>query len=291
MATKIPIKDEDILYEKKPDKKIAVITLNRPEKLNALGIGHYQRINEIVHSANEDEDIKVLIFRGAGRSFCSGHDVAELGVMYGMDTTGKERRVSQRARLSKDIWLMSSNGLFRTIFNCLKATIAEVHGYCYGGGLNISNACDITIAAENTLFTHPGWRYIGPTTDVWLVTQLVGLKKAKEMMLTGIPIDAQEAWRVGLVNKVVPIEKLEETVDKLAEAITRAPFDGIVMGKTQFYAVAEAMGAGSGMIANAIMHSLQTNIRYEPGEFNLFKERREKGIKGAIVTRKSHYQE
>jgi enoyl-CoA hydratase len=291
MATNESIKDDDILYEKKPDKKIAIITLNRPEKLNALCLGHYQRINDIVLAVNEDEDIKVLIFKGAGRSFCSGHDVAELGVMYGMDTTGKGRRPSQRARLSKDIWLMSSNGLFRSIFNCLKATVAQVHGYCYGGGLNISNACDITIAAENTLFTHPGWRYIGPTTDVWLVTQLIGLKKAKEMMLTGIPIDAQEAWRVGLANKVVPLEKLEEAVDELTEAITRLPFDGVVMGKTQFHAVAEAMGAGSGMIANSIMHSLQTNIRYEPGEFNLFKARREKGIKGAIVTRKAHYQE
>jgi enoyl-CoA hydratase len=210
MNSQIQIKEEDILFEKNPEKKIAIITLNRPEKLNALAFGHYQRINELILAANDDEDIKVIIFRGNGRSFCSGHDVAELGVMYGMGTTGKERRPSQRARLSKDIWLLAYNGLFRNIFNCLKATIAQVHGYCYGGGLNIANACDITIAAENTLFTHPGWRYIGPTTDVWLATQLVGFKKAKEMMLTGIPMDAQEALRVGLINKVVPLDDLEK---------------------------------------------------------------------------------
>lgn len=111
------------------------------------------------------------------------------------------------------------------------------------------------------------------------------------MTLSGIPVSAQEALQIGLVNKVVPLDKLDEEVSKLAYAMARLPLDGIVMGKINFEGVLNAMGKGSGYTSGYILHSMQTAIRYESGEFNLFKERRDKGIKGAIVGRKTHYEE
>jgi enoyl-CoA hydratase len=150
---------------------------------------------------------------------------------------------------------------------------------------------DVTIAAEDALFTHPGWRYIGPTTDVWLLMQTIGIKRAKEMMLTGTPIDAHKALEYGLVNKVVPSDKLEEEGEKMAQSMALLPFDGIVMGKVQFEAALDAMGMGSGYTAAYIMHAMQTGIRYEPGEFNLLKERKDKGVKGATAGRKRYYKE
>ena len=276
------------MFEKDKERKIATVTLNRPEKLNPITGAMFDKIDELIEAVNMDDEVKVLIFKGAGRAFSSGADVAELGVVHG-NVPGK--RPSQRNRLLLDTHLMGPQGGFAAILNCRKSTIAQVHGYCYGGGLNISNACDVTIAASNTLFTHPGYTYIGPTTDLWLLTQLVGLKKAKEMTLSGIPVDAQEALQIGLVNKVVPLEKLEEETTKMAEAMSRMPIDGIVMGKINFEAVHEAMGQGNGYIANSIMHAMQTAIHYEPGEYNLLKERRDKGVTGAIMARKEYYKE
>jgi enoyl-CoA hydratase len=149
-------------------------------------------------------------------------------------------------------------------------------------------ACDITVAAEGTLFTHPGWQYVGPTGDFGLWIQTVGVKKAEEMMLTGIPIDAQEALRVGLVNKVVPLDRLEEETMEMAEVISHRPFDGIVMGKAHFEAALEHLSTSA---SDYIAHAMQTNIRYEPDEYNLFRERRDRGRTAAIKDRMSRFTE
>ena len=279
---------DPILYEKDPTKKIARITLNRPERLNALRLEHYAQITELVHQAEEDDDVKVILFRGNGRSFCSGHDVGELGFMYGLGTRADDRRPSQRVRLLRD---RSIVGFFRTVAFCLKSTVAAVHGYCYGGGLNVALACDQTIAAEGALFTHPGYRYIGPTLDFGILAATVGIKMAKQVMLTGIPVEAQDAYRMGLVNKVVSPDRLEEEANALCEAMAQLPIDGIVMGKAHMQAAMNAMGVGTAYDIAYMMHSLQTNIRYEEGEFNLFRERRERGVSGAIRARKEHYSE
>ena len=282
-----------VLFEKNKEKKIATITFNRPEKLNAISLPMWDRMNQLLQKAEEDDDVKVIIIKGNGRAFSSGHDIAELGFMHGYGTGAEgERKPSQRQRIFVDgnhFW--GKRGWCQTLLTLKKSTIASVQGYCYGGGLQVALECDVCIATDDALFTHPGWRYIGPTTDVWLLIQTVGIKKAKEMMLTGTPVDAPEALRVGLVNKVVPMDKLEEETLKMAETMAMLPADGIVLGKVQFEAALEAMGLGSGYTAAYILHTLQTSVRYEPGEFNLFKERRNKGVKGAIVTREAHYKE
>ena len=287
------MEEQWVLFEKDKERKIASITLNRPETLNACNLAMWDRINHLVQEVDEDEDVKVLIFKGRGRCFSSGHDVSELGYMHGYGSGEHgERRPSQRQRIFIDCnHFMGKRGWCQTILDCKKATIAQVHSYCYGGGLNIVLESDLAVAAEDSLFTHPGWRYIGPSTDVWLMLETLGLKKAKEMMLTGTPINASEALECGLVNKVVPLDKLEEETMKLAETMASLPFDGIVIGKVQFEAALEAMGMGSALTASYILHCLQTGIRYEPGEFNLFRERREKGVKGALVSREKHYKE
>lgn len=287
---KSEMKEDWILFHKDVERKIATITLNRPEVLNAMTLAMYDRVNQIVADLDDDEEVKVLIFKGAGEAFCSGFDVGELGFIHGQsDGMRKERRPSQRARLAMDrnrFW--GRRGPYATVLHCQKATIAQVHKYCYGGGVEFALACDIVIAAEGTLFTHPGWRYIGPTGDLALWIQTVGVKKAKEMMLTGTPIDAEEALRVGLVNKVVPLERLEEETNRMAVEIARLPFDGIALGKAHFEAALDALGVGS---VGYMLHALQTNIRYEPDEFNLFRQRRDRGVKDAIKDREAHYQE
>ncbi len=284
--------DNDIiLFEKNVEEKTAVITMNRPEKLNAQNFDMYRRMMERILAVNEDDDVKVLIIKGAGECFSAGLDVDDIGTVYGMGT-GKpgERRPSQRKRLLSDRIFWGTTGLLHQLLHCSKMTIAQVHGYCYGGALELALCADMIIAADNALFTHPGWRYIGPEGDIALLIELVGLRKAKEMMFTGIPLDAQEAYRVGLVNKVVSLDKLEETVNEMARTVALLPRDGIVIGKANFEAALAARGIETGMIMAHHMHALQTNMRYEKDEFSLLKERRNRGgAKGAIGAREEFF--
>ncbi|PJC72986.1 MAG: hypothetical protein CO013_07905, partial [Syntrophobacterales bacterium CG_4_8_14_3_um_filter_58_8] len=123
------VKDE-ILLEKDPERKVATITFNRPEKLNSTLRSHYIYLAKIMQELNWDNDIKVIIFKGAGRCFGTGHDVVELGTMHGHDTTGKARRPGQTERLLVDMGLKEL--IFEPLHRCLKTTIAQVHSYCYG---------------------------------------------------------------------------------------------------------------------------------------------------------------
>ena len=273
---------KEILLEKDPEKKIARITFNRPEKLNSFVRSHYIYLAKIVNELNWDDDVKVIIFKGAGRCFGTGHDVVELGTMHGHDTIGKHRP-SQTERLRVDMGLreLIADPLGRSI----KTTIAQVHNYCYGFHFQLAMACDLVICTPDARFTHPGFRYIGPTLDLALWLQVMGVRKLKEMVLTGKAFDAQEALQYGLVNKVVPDDKLEEETNKYAQAAAAMPMDGIVMGKTFLQGVIEAAGVGVGEYIGYMGHAMQTAIHYWPGEYNLLRERKNKGVKGATVQR------
>ncbi len=276
-------------YEKQPERKVAYMTFTYPEKLNALRMSDYEEMARIIHEVNADDDVKVLVMKGEGRAFGSGHDVAELGVIH--DNLPGQRRPSQRKRLNIDRRLWGRPGVYQTICWCQKATVCQVQGICYGAQFEFANNSDIVVASEDALFTHPGFRYIGPVGEIGVLIETIGLKRVKEMMLTGEPLTAQEALRVGLINRVVPIEKLEEETEKMVEAICRLPFDGIVMGKANFEAAMDSLGIGSAWNAAWIVHAMQTGIRYEDDEFNLFRARKEGGVTSAIRAREEHYSE
>ena len=276
---------EEMLLEKDPEKMIAYVTFNRTEKLNSLMRSHYIYLSKIMRELNWDDEVKVIIFKGAGRCFGTGHDVGELGTMHGHDTKGEARRPSQKQRLLVDMGLKEL--IFEPLHRCVKTTIAQVHNYCYGFHFQLAMACDLVVCTPDTRFTHPGFRYIGPTLDLALWLQIMGVRRLKEMVLTGKPFTANEALQYGMVNKVVPNDKLEEETYKLATAAAALPFDGIVMGKTFLQGVIDAAGVGIGEYIGYMGHAMQTAIRYEPGEFNLLRERREKGVKGSTVKRDS----
>lgn len=280
------------IFEKFPKRKVAVLTMNRPEKLNAATTDDWLEVKQRVQEVNTDEDVKVLIIKGAGRCFGSGMDVLDLGPHHGWSPDPKARRPSQRRRFVFDkhvFW--GKDGMLQTILTCDKATIAQVHGYCYGGHHEMALACDIVIAAEDARFVHPGYRYIGPLGQIGLFFLTMGVRKTKEMMLTGRPLTAPEALECGLINKVLPLEKLEDEVNQMADIIGRQPFDAIVMGKCFFEATMDAMGIAAGNTLAYIGHTLQTNIRYEPDEFNLFNMRGKRGLKGAFAEREQRFKD
>ncbi|MBI3744132.1 MAG: enoyl-CoA hydratase/isomerase family protein [Chloroflexi bacterium] len=275
---------EFIILESDPQTHIARITLNRPEKMNAHNPGMMEEIKDAIDLVEMDDDLKVLIFRGTGKSFCSGGDLGQVGRGYGWKEPKpgeKERRPSIRRRLTVD---KRSNEFFQKIFYCSKATIAQVHGYAIGGGFHIALMCDMCIASDDAKFGHPGVRIVGPgyhqNTLLWILR--LGVTLAKELDFTGRLMSADEAYRRNVINQVVPLDQLEGATNKMAETLAQIPADGVVMGKFTFNLLFDMMGVRSAFDYGAIAHTLGTNIRYEPDEVNFFKSRRDKGATAAM---------
>lgn len=199
---------------------VAKIVLNRPESLNALGQGLREDLAATVALVRDDPAVRAVVITGAGRAFSAGGDVKAMASGYSA-TTGKERiQAIDRAVI---IGLLELE----------KPVIAMVNGYAVGAGCNLALACDIVIAAEEAKFAQVFVR-VGLMPDlggIYLVPRLVGIHKAKELMFTGDTIDAREAERIGLINKVVPASELESTVMALANRLAQGPTKAIGMAK------------------------------------------------------------
>lgn len=285
-------KGDIFLYEVDKEKKIATLTFNKPEKLNAFSIEEMATLTKLLQEPQQDDNVKVLILKGAGRAFGVGDDMSSFLHEHGLTTKdGKPiyTRPSQRVRLLVDNSAFGPTGFLQALTYFCKATVAQVHGYCYGGHLGIALACDITIAADDTIFSHPGYRYIGPSAEGFHLPFIlnIGVKRMMELMLTGRPFTTEEAERIGLINKAVPLDKLEEEVQRYAEAIALLSLDGIVVGKFVTRLALDRLGYGG--VAATIAHTLGSNVKWDPDDFNMLKEIRDKGMKEAIKEREARY--
>ena len=194
-----------VLYSR--DGNVGIITLNRPERLNAINGGLLRDFIEQLETAREDKEVISVILTGAGRAFCAGEDLKE-------SSAGK----------SFETWIEETDGLQevqRMIMRLGKPLIAAVKGYALGGGCEFAMSCDIRIATEDAKFGFPETE-VGltvTTAGTKLLTQIVGLGKAKELVFTGEFVDAHEALRIGLANKVVPAERLIDEALGMANKI------------------------------------------------------------------------
>jgi len=286
---------ETLIYEKEnfEEGSMVTLTMNKPETLNALNIEFSREIDEALTEVEQDDDVKVVVFKGSGKSFSSGYDLERVYFVYGGGTgkvEDKSRRPSQRSRLAYDRWRSES---LRRIFLLNKITIAQVHGYCIGGGLYMSLCCDMTIAAEDAKIGHSEQRlgFSGAMYVFPIEVALIGQKRARELLLTGKLIDGKEAERIGLVNQVVPADQLEAETRKLARSMTLLPRDGIAIGKATARLAYDSMGLSSAFGQGYLGHTLFTNIRYEPGEFNFIKRRRDVGMREAVKERDARYKD
>ena len=263
---------ENIIYEKKPP--IAYVTLNRPEKLNALSQDLQIEVRDALEDAGwEDNEIRVIVIRGAGRGFSSGFDISAGG--------GSTDAVQVRARLLKGKGF-SATTWWDVFWNNPKPLIAQVHGFCIAGGCATVSFCDLRICSEDALFGAPEIRTGGPYIPaVW--PWIIGMTKARELLYTGNLIDAQEAYRLGLVNKVVPQDKLEEEVDKLALTIAKLPVATVEYNKKLINMAYEMMNirsvVDSSMELEAVSLASSGSLA-EISEFNRL--RQEQGLKAAL---------
>jgi enoyl-CoA hydratase len=274
-----------ILVEK--DGPVARLVLNRPEKHNALKFDELDTLVEALHEAEGDDNIKVIILKGRGPSFCSGHDYNDAVRSYGLETSesgAKPRRPSQRSRLMRDRKLGNNYMAFQY---SLKPVIAQVQGWCTGAGLYLVELVDLAIAADDARFSHSEQR-LGLAGNTWhLNSQILtyGPKKARELLLLGDNFDGRAAERLGLVNQSVPHEQLEATVEDWARRIAQHPRDAIVTGKAMFQMALDSLGGSQQFYRGYVGHTLGTNLRLEEDEFNFLRERREKGTTAAFKDR------
>jgi 2-(1,2-epoxy-1,2-dihydrophenyl)acetyl-CoA isomerase len=191
---------------------VATITLNRPGARNALDIVMRRELIAALDEVEADVAARVLILTGAGGHFCAGGDVK---------TMREKRHTAAEGRARVELL----NAMVRRLVDCPKPTIAMVDGYAVGAGSNLALCCDLIVASDRAKFGELFWK-IGLVPDgggTWLLPRVVGLARAKELIFTADVIDAAEALRIGLVNRVVPVAELEAATRALAEKIAAGP--------------------------------------------------------------------
>jgi 2-(1,2-epoxy-1,2-dihydrophenyl)acetyl-CoA isomerase len=194
-------------------EKVATLTFNRPDKLNALSRDLLAQSIDTLTKWSRDPAVGAIVITGAGRAFCAGGDVSMMA--RDLDAT-LEERVDGLREAQQLSWLL---------YNIPKVTIAAVNGFAMGAGLGVCLACDLRIASDQAKFgtAYAKVGYGGDFGTTWLLTRYAGAPKAKELFFLGETIDATEAHRLGLVNRVVPHDSLEPTVSQIASAIARGP--------------------------------------------------------------------
>jgi len=286
-------RDDLILYEK--DGSIARITFNYPEKHNAfdfMGMGpEAQQFFAALDRAAEDDDIKCCILKGNGTGFSVGESLAPVYKVYGAGDglTKDERRPSQRSRLRLDRRFEEN---FKRIFLFPKVLIAQAHGYTLGVGTHLLLYCDIAIVADDAQLGFIDGRVgSGGTGNPYLAILIntVGLKRALDLVITTRLFSGKDAADWQLVTKSVPEEQLADEVERYAKAVCLHGADGIAIGKQARHLVFEQLGLTQNFASAIAMHTLFTNVRWEPDETSFIKNRRDGGRGAALAKMNDRY--
>jgi enoyl-CoA hydratase len=261
-----------IIVEKK--NHIAWLTLNRPQKRNAMSRALLREFDAALQDLRKDEETRVLVIKGAGKAFSSGYDLTDPEKEDHSKMTTTEIMFEER-----ESGLRSMSRLFG-ILDMPQAVIAQVHGYCLAGGCEIAMNSDITIAAEDAVIGYPVSRMGASPRHIWPF--LIGMKRTKELLFTGDSVSGKEADRIGMINRAVPADKLEEEVNKLAAKIAEMPLALIKLHKATVNRSFEMMG-----MRNAVNYALELHafghITDTRDTFDTMVK--EKGLKTALEAR------
>lgn len=251
---------KSILYEKRGP--VRLITLNRPDVLNAIGDGMEEELHHALDMAEVEEETRVIIITGAGRAFSAGYDMSTVREAQEIDPESMIARGSTAAQ-HINRWFANDRKMVLNqthILELSKPVIAAVHGWCMGGGTWIAFTCDLTLASADAVFGQPEVRHISNSSFLW--TLLAGHKNALRYSLTGDHLDAQEALRIGLVNQVLPDrESLMEEAFRLANRMALNSPETLAANKYIATLGLEMMGLRNALITNwllsVIAHSSQ----------------------------------
>ncbi len=260
----MPADSPTVIYEVRG--RVATITMNRPEVANAQSSELIDAIDEAFDRAEVDDTVRVVVLAGAGKHFSSGHDLKEL-----VGPRQQDNEIVDHWRKMRE----TPEGKFRheqvmyverckRIYNFRKPTIAAVQGKCIAGGLMLACMCDIIVAADDASFSNPVLRMTGAAVELLVEPWELGVRKAKEFLLAAEELDAPEAWRLGLANRVVPRSELSERVMELADRIAQVPPVTAEVVKGSLNHVSELMGKDASwryhFMAHHWMHNTDTAL-------------------------------
>jgi enoyl-CoA hydratase len=270
---------ETILYA--AGGPVATITLNRPERLNTIVPPMPDEVEHAVGRATVDAAVKVIVLRGAGRAFCAGYDFEggfhhwdEAITTQGAWDPGKDFVMATAPQFSPTQKLFS-------IWRCPKPVVAQIHGWCVGGGSDFALGADLVIASEDAVIGTPYSRMWGSYLSAMWIYRL-GLARAKYHALTGRPLNGRQAADAELINEAVPFERLEARVAELADELGRIPASQLAAMKLVVNHAYENMGLGSSQVLGPILDGLMRNT---PDAVEFIETAERDGVRAAIEQR------
>jgi enoyl-CoA hydratase len=270
---------QTILYS--VEEPVATITLNRPERLNTIVPPMPDEIEAAVAQATRDPQVKVIVVRGAGRAFCAGYDFG--GGFHQWDeglTTEGEWDPGKDFVGATALELAPTQKLL-SVWRSPKPVIAQVHGWCVGGGSDFALSADLVIASEDAVIGTPYSRMWGCyLSGMWIYR--LGLTKAKEHALTGRPLSGRQAAEIELINRAVPFERLEETVATEAGLLSQVPASQLAAMKLVVNHAYEQMGLGSTQVLGPILDGLMRNT---PDAREFIRLAESDGVRSAVERR------
>jgi enoyl-CoA hydratase len=271
------------VIDSQTDGPVATVTIRRPDKHNALTSAMVDDLVAAVERAGDDDDVKVVVLRGEGRSFCAGFDVSDPTDFEG--APGDPRRARIASVAEKAEWM-------RRLFASRKPVVAGIQGHWIGIGTYLLLVCDFAVASTDAGFGLPEER-LGSAGATWAYPFLilnVGLKRANEFVMTGRRFSADEAREMGLVNRVVAPDALDATVADLARALSTLPRDGLAVNRAARQLATAHAGHQATFAFHAALHPLAEHLHREPDEFDFMRLVEAEGMRAAVSKRTEEFQ-
>lgn len=220
--------------------KVGYLILNRPERLNAIDNQLVLDAETALNDFAADDGVRVIVVKGAGRAFCSGYD---------LKISAEERKQNFGSEYGSWEWIRWQLEKWERLWRMSKPTIAQVHGYCYAGGVSVMGNCDLIVAADNSLIGQPESRAQGYAPDMGLWHYTIGPRRTKELLFTGRAVSGAEALEIGMVNYAVPADGLEEFTGELAATIAHQSADMLAYSKAMVNQQFDIQGLHTSMMA------------------------------------------
>ena len=280
--------DYRVLFDVDSEKRIATITLNNPGQRNSYDATMRETVAHYLDRVAEDDDITVVLLRGADGVFSTGADMNNAYGWYG-DTGEKlaKSRPSQRRRLSVD---RKSFGFYHNLMGFPKVTVGEISGYALGGGFEMALMTDISVIGRDTKIGMPATRFLGPALgSLHMFFHRLGPVLARRLLLTGDIIEAGAIEHLGIFTDICDPASVPARARYWAEKAAKMPADGVVIAKEAFRLVEQSQAYQGEEVASYLFHAFGTNLQFAPGEFNFVKTRAQHGTKEAFRLRDEHF--
>jgi enoyl-CoA hydratase len=283
--------DDRVLFDVDHQKRIATITLNNPAQRNSYDAAMRDAVGRYLDQVAEDDDLTVVVLRGAEGVFSTGADMNNAYGWYGEGEGNGERpkksRPSQRRRLTVD---RKSFGFYHNFMGFPKVTVGEISGYALGGGFEMALMTDISVIGRNTKIGMPATRFLGPALgSLHMFFHRLGPVLARRLLLTGDIIEAGAVEHLGVFTDTCDPAAVPARARYWAEKAAKMPADGVVIAKEAFRLVEQSQAYQGEEVASYLFHAYGTNLQFAPGEFNFVKTRAQHGTKEAFRLRDEHF--